>query len=67
VFIVSVIVWSNCHILQFLHQPAEAGDVTEWGKLSRRFTDLDLDLAPLVIVVAGCVVQQQGGHIEHLM
>ena len=66
VFIVSVIVQSNCHILQFLHQMfikcvhlaagrrTQAGDATDLatGQWRRRLE---------------CVVQQQGRYIEHLM
>jgi len=38
--------------------------VTEWGKLSQRFIDRAIGLWRCRLE---CVVQQQGGHIEHLM
>jgi len=38
--------------------------VTEWGKLSQRFTDRAIGQWRRRLE---CVVQQQGGHIEHLM
>jgi len=38
--------------------------VTEWGKLSQRFVDRAIRQWRHRLE---CVVQQQGGHIEHLM
>ena len=38
--------------------------VIEWGKLSQRFTDRAIGQWHRRL---GCVVQQQGGHIGHLM
>ena len=38
--------------------------VTEWTKLSQRFIDRAIDQGRRRLQ---CVVQQQGGHIEHFM
>jgi len=40
--------------------------VIEWGKLSQRFIDCACAIGPRRRRLE-CVVQQQGGHIEHLM